>query len=302
MGNYIVSLFLICALSACGFFKNHKEKEASTPTSAEKLRDLFEEKKLVYASLADAATLWPALDDCDGLLWAGLVCAAGIRADVGLAEYEPGVIHRRPYRACWTRADGDLGSKSTVSNDMLLGYLWCGWRSKDLAAMQRLGSYGEKHNFIMGEPFPEQAARVVLKPNGQSLLGRIIYDLSDHTDQRSYRDIPLVYLPVAEDFERHLQVLGILLGGELSQLGGETGIVDINGESLARLEENVAGYPGDALFQAALGVYTGDFSAAMSLLEDENYVYPSYVRGAENYKLAHWLFTANLVLERYHGE
>ncbi len=290
---------LLCLTSCSSFMERHKEKDPATPASVERLRDLFEEKKLVYASLADADTLWPSLDDCDGLLWSGLVCAAGIGAKVGLAEYEPGVIHRRPYRACWTKAEGDVGSKSTISNDMLLGYFWCGWRNKDLAAMQRLGDYGQANNFVMGEPFPSQASRVVLKPNGQALLGRIIYELSGHDDKRSYRDIPLIYLPVSEDFERHLQVLSIVLGGEISSLTAENGLLDISDESLSRLQENVHGDPNDALFQAALGVYTGDMTAAIALLEDPNYIYPSYVRGSENFKIVHWLFAADLVLRRY---
>lgn len=182
---------------------------------------------------------------------------------------------------------------------MLLGYIWCGWRAGKLDALQRLADYGEAHNWVMGEPFPEEAARVVLKPNQISLLGQALYALSGGDDNREYRHTPRKYFGGQTDYELHIQTLGIMLGSEISTAAREQGLVDINGEELAILEQNAASYPGDALVQAALGVYTGDMTAAVNLLMSDSYEYPSYVRGAELYKEAHWLFTASLVLRSY---
>lgn len=291
--------FLLLLSFGCSYAEKHEESEPSAPSDVETLKTRFAEKKAAYELATNGASGWPSVDDCDATLWAGLVCAAGAPVAIELAELEPGVVHRRPERACWTAEAGDVGSKSTVSNDMLLGYLWCGWRAGNLLAMQRLADYGEAHNWVMGEPFPEMASRVVLKPNQIGILGRIIYALSNGDDDRGYRDLPAVYAPGVEDYELHLQTVGILLGGETTELAREQGLLDINGESLKRLEDNAKKYPDDALVQAALGVYTGDFNAATKLLLDPGYEYPTYVRGAELYKDVHWLFAASLVLRRY---
>lgn len=223
-------------------------------------------------------------NDCDGLLWNSLALYGGVRLDLFQAEYSPGKWHRRPPPACW---DGqDNGSKSTTSNDQLTGLLLALWHLQDIEAMNRLYDYGKANDWVMGEPYPEQIARVVLRPNGRYLLARMIQNISGVKKEELI--LPNIYLPVSKDFEYHLQSLGIYLSGELNN--------QINDQMLKRLRENIEKYPFDALFHAVLGLYEGQHTIrAMELLLDPNYVLPSYVRGDSIYEKIHKLFVIRII-------
>lgn len=296
---FIVSVF---AVAACGYFERHGEVDGKGPL--EELAAAHAGWLRELAAASDPATGWPSTEDCDATLWAGLAAAAGGPVHLEAAEHEPGVIHRRPARPCWTVADGDVGSRSTVSRDMLTGYLWGVWRAGALPAAVRLADYGQAHAWVMGLP-ESRPFEVELGQNLRGLLCRMIERLSHGGDARACRLEAAVYLPVGKDFEHHLQVLGIALGGEVDvgvpAASPGLRLLDVNGQMLARLKEAASDDPDDALFQAALGVYTGDYDRALALLGDPAYVCPSYVRGAPTYCLVHKAFAAALVL-RHHPE
>lgn len=266
-------LFLM-ALVGC---ISHPEKDAPG-TRKDQIENLITESTAALNALADPATGWPSITDCDGTEWAGLACAGGYPVKIELAEYSPGEIHRRPAPSCWNATEGDVGAKATTSNDMLLGYMLCAWERKDLAAFQRLADYGERHHWIMGAPASE-VDRVVMRPNLLSLLGRAIYDLSDGADNRAYRRTPMIHLPVLADYERHLQAIGIVLAGEVTT-SGEAELIDINDSMLKRLRELTEAEPLNPGFATALGIYTGDMTRAVDLFLDTATPIPSYVRGA----------------------
>lgn len=285
-------LSAVALVASCGYWDHHADRSAPAGTRMDALRVAYQGWLEELRAAADPTTGWPSVDDCDGTLWAGEAVAAG--ADfvlVGLAELAPGEIHRRP-TPCWTPEGGDVGSKSTVSNDMLTGYLAALWRLGDLHAAVRLAEYGSLHDWVMGAPFPEEASRVVMSTNLRGILGTMIYQLSGGADSRDIRWLPPVYLPVVEDYERHIQTLGIRVAGEL----GHGLALDVNGQMLERLRENADAIPGDAFFQAMLGRYTGNFDRAFELLLDPGYQCPSYVRGAASYCLIHRLIAADTVL------
>lgn len=293
-------LALVLTLLACSHPK-HAEKEPDDDLSA--LEDKFEAKLAATAAILDPTTGWPAPLDCDGLLWAGKAAAVGLPTNVDLAEYAPGELHRRPPPSCWNETDGDVGSKSTISNDMVLGWLWAKWSLKDLAALQRLAAYGEEHNWQMGKPL-SQASRVVLKPNQIGMLGRMIHVLSNGADSRSYRHLFDSYLSVEADYERHLQALGILLQGEVEMEALDIRLVEISDQMLARLHELVDAEPQNPLFHAALARYTGDYDQAITLLLADDTPVPTYVRGDHVEALAavEWLFAAGVVIRKHHDE
>lgn len=279
----MISLFcfiLTLGLSSCGLFEKHKEKKSQDDLRL--LTKAYLEKRAEYENATKDLGGWPDRDDCDATLWAGEVCSAGIAVQISDAEYpSPGQLQRRPQPSCY--ADGvSNGSSSSVSNDMILGYLSCLWKTQDLHALQHLADYGEAHNWQMGEP--QSSDRVYLKPNQEGLLGRALKALGD---SRSYAELPAVYFPVKADYEKHLQVLGILLNGQIDG--------SIN-DSMFQLLKDLADDQNDALIQATYGKYSGDESKAIGLLLDENYAPPSYVRGADNYKMVHWLKAASLVV------
>jgi hypothetical protein len=216
------------------------------------------------------------------LLWNSLALIAGAKIDIYKAEYAYGEWHRRPKPACW---DGkDQGSKSTTSNDMLSGLLYALWHAKDGPGALRLYKYGKQHLWFMGKP-KSQFARVILRPNGQSLLANILcktieYDLPE-------RHFPDLYFPVKNDYEHHLMTIGILLHYEIHG--------DITKQMLKRLKENVDKYPDDALFNAALGLFDQEYMGAAVDLIIGSYNYPSYVRGHESYRYIHLLFAIYVI-------
>lgn len=303
-------LIVALLVTGCGFFERHPEQPGKEPV--ELLREEYVARLVALEAASDPATGWPSSEDCDGTLWAGLACAAGAQVTVTLAEHAPGVVHRRPRSsgACWTPEGGDAGARSTVSQDMLTGYLWCLWRNGDYPATRRLADAGGAREervagqlvgWVLGEPYPAEAFAVVLRPNLIGVTGRMLYALSGGADRPDYMGFPAFYPPVAEDYEQHLQVLGILLQGEVDTAARGAGLVDVDGEMLKRLHELADAHPEDALFQAARATYTGDYKVPTELLLRKDYAPPSYVRGADTYPLVHWLFAASLVLRRNGG-
>lgn len=276
-------LFLL--ITACGLFQK-KHKPVDPPRQNPRLEELrlrFEDKMRALALASDVATGWPDVDDCDGTLWAGLALFAGEPTLLDFAEYAPGEIHRRPKLECYPAESG-----STVSNDMILGYLIGRYSEKNLLALQRLADYGEAHNWRMGEG---DEFRTLLRPNGYGLLGRMIYNLSDSKDDRSYRKVPPIFTQVSADYERHLLIEGIEINGKVDG-NIPTGEVEL-------LEEMVKSEPRDHLAQSVLDVYSGDFSRSINGLLDDGDYSPSYVRGATNYPKVYWLRAAKIVLGQY---
>jgi hypothetical protein len=246
----------------------------------------------------DQETGWPSKNDCDGTLWAGLAYAGGMKSvKIELAEHKPGEIHRRPFKPCW---DGqDQGSRTTVSRDMLAGYMFALWAKQDLEGLKRLASYGEANNWIMGKPFDD--GRVFLSGNGIGLLGRMIKKLNG--PEKVYRHIQPIFTR-GEDYELHLMLVGILLNAfvdeKLDMTYDVAQTVDVTDRQKDLLEWAASEFPENATAQAAWATYhDGDFTKAIDLLLKDDYPMPGYVRGDENYKLVYWLFSAKLVLLRF---
>jgi hypothetical protein len=261
----------------------------------------FEQRLEQYLAELDADGL-SNRTDCDLALWAGISAYAGAPVDLSVFEYAPGVIHRRPEQACWTKEEGDVGAKSTVSNDMLTGYILGAFAQHDLEALIRLADYGEAHSatlpipgWIMGEPYPERADRVVLRPNGAGAVSRGIYALSAGAVERDYRITPPLFGFPSKDFEYHIQTLGILTEALIAEFNGAA-LLEVTELQYRVLQSFAKDQPSDALIQAAFGRYTGDMQKAAVLLLDPNYQSPSYVRGHESYHAIHWLSAAKTAL------
>ena len=275
---------ILLLLTSCSFPNKAKQVDHN-----EDLQFFYDVTYKEVLGELDPVTGWITNTDCDSLLFSGIACSLDFPVRIELAEYAPGEIHRRPFNSCYTKDHGDQGSKSTISRDMLTGYMSCLWERKDLDGFKRLADYGEKHAWIMGEP-ASMVSRVSFGGNLTGLLGRALYSLSGHGSDRTYRHLPTSYLPVLKDYERHVQVQGILLQDKVS--GG------ITDEMLERLKDHAATYPDDQLFSAALGRFTGDQSHTIELLLKDTPC-SSYVRGEkpETYCLINWLQAARIVLD-----
>jgi hypothetical protein len=222
---------------------------------------------------------WPSDHDCDGALWAGVARAAGADwVDVSAALQPDGRPTRRPLRDCVTPDE----SKATTSNDMITGIILGLQAAKDDRSIYKLYQYGIDNNWIMG--YPEwYMARVLLRPNGITLLARVLYQLTDGKRDYAIRLAPILYGPVQADYEQHLILLSRVI--EKNAGGAQYGM-EVAEKILAKTS------PLDALAQAVAGNYT---QAAILLTND--YTPPTYVRGHESYRLVHWLLAAKITLD-----
>ena len=269
---------LAVVLVGCG------ENEEKKPVD-ELPAQLFENFQTMYLDVEsglDQVTGWPTINGCDETLWAGLACSLNMPVKIEYAEYSPGEIHRRPYKACWNEKEGDVGSKTTVSRDMLTGYISCALSRDDKPAMERLFDYGKKNDWIMGKP-QHFVSRVLLGNNLTGTLARFL-------DKDGYKHLPTVYLPVLKDYERHIQVQGILNEYKVSG--------SISDQMLERLKDNSIAEPLDPLFAAAYGLFTGDQKDTVGLLLGGSKC-PTYARGEkpEVYCKINWMQAAKIVIE-----
>lgn len=276
---------LLLALGACA--KVHPAAPSSDRSELVPVLRGLQTKWLGEVEAAEGADHWLPESDCDGTLWAGEARAAGADIAVGLAEYASGEIHRRPQSAgeCYPS-----GSASTVSNDMLMGYVLGEWSESDKDALVRLEQYGEAHDWVMGEP--KSAQEVIWSPAGAALLARAASQLG--APQKDYRVVPDPCLPVGADYEYHDQELGIYLDGRVDGSLSEV--------CYAALKRNRSTYPNDALMAAVWGRYSGDMGPALDLLAGRGaYQCPSYVRPLVVYCSVHKAFAAKVVLEAFGG-
>lgn len=222
---------------------------------------------------------WPTDAECDGALWAGVARAAGADwVDVSAALRPDGRPTRKPLRDCVTPDE----SATTTSNDMITGILLGLQEAGDADSTHRLYTYGESHDWIMG--YPEwYISRVLLRPNGVTLMARILYTLTDGKRDYTIRLAPVVYGPVDGDYEGHLLLLSRIIE---KKAGGAQYGMEVAETLFAKA------HPGDALAQAVAGNYLGS-----ALLLTGDYKSPSYVRGDDVYHLVHWLLAARVTLD-----
>jgi hypothetical protein len=154
--------------------------------------------------------------------------------------------------------------------------------SGDSSSLLKLYQYGEEHNWIMG--YPEwYVARVLLRPNGITLMARVLYQLTEGKKDYAVRLLPIVYGPVQADYEQHLILLSRIIE---KRAGGAQYGMEVAEKILAKT------LPLDGLAQAVAGNYT---QAAILLTGD--YQAPTYVRGHPSYPLVHWLLAAKVTLD-----
>lgn len=241
---------------------------------------------------ADSNTGWFS-SDCDGTVWEGEAVASGFPGQLGLAEKDSGVVGRRPaaYGDCYPKE-----SDTSSSPDMRQGYMLGMWATKDVQALERLVQYGHDNHWVAGVPASDLAN--LWRPTEIGLLYRMLATLGDDLDAGGKEKVGVSCVPVFADYEFHIQTLGVLADGEVSG-----GISDL---CMQALKSNAEQFPSDALFQAALGTYTGDLDHAIKLLLDPEYKCPAYVRSGKKYPEAqpiyctiHKAYAAWVVLKRY---
>ena len=269
-------LFLVMSFTpvACG------QEIPAGPILITELESLYASKLAqLRTETAEHIAGWPADNECDGALWAGVARAAGADwVDVAAALRPDGRPTRKPLRDCITPDE----SATTTSNDMITGILLGLQEAGDADGVLRLYRYGEQHDWIMG--YPEwYISRVLLRPNGVTLMARILYTLTDGKRDYTIRLAPVVYGPVDGDYEGHLLLLSRIIE---KRAGGAQYGMEIAETLFAKA------HPSDALAQAVAGNYLG-----AALLLTGEYKSPTYVRGDDIYHLVHWLLAARVTLD-----
>lgn len=244
---YILSLF-----TACGRPDGSPDP---VPQSHSLPADL-EQKQQIYRELAPSrqnSNGFIETDHCDSLLLTSLLGAAGVPiADIHAAEQEPGKWQRRDLASGLCFPDG--GSKSSISRDMLLGLMWYAWSQRDLTILEELYQYGEAHDWVMGEG---DVARTGLRTLRGTLAAAIHKLGGPHRPAAELITDP--QLVAKSGYEAHLQILGMLLRGEIY---GE-----LPQRQLVIIGQLASSNPDSPIMQAAAarwvgGKYVGKYTAA----------------------------------------
>lgn len=276
-----IAIFL---LVGCGV----KEEKIKQPERLGELRVKYDQK----ISEINWQNGWPSLKDCDGTLWAGLACYAGVETDILLAEYKAGEVHRRPkepHGSCFV--DGkDLGARSTVSNDMLSGYILCNGVKKDTDALVRLYEVSAARNWKTGESEFGSRDRVEMSSNMQKHLADAIKYASGGDVQKEKSRNNLAYFPTNIDYARHLSSVGFLMAHIWNRS-------EVSWLMVRVLQANYNKDKNDAFTAAVLGRYEHGYSQKAVDLLLGDYTSPTYVRGDDNYHIVHWLAAAKVVLD-----
>ena len=262
-------LFLACAENP---FKKQKPEVDEMTVEREKLKQSYSDRLKKAGEWKDGI---PSADDCDGSLWAGVAAASGVPVKLDKFLYPGDKPQRRPGETCYP---GD--SRSSTSNDQLIGLGLGSYLSQQKSIIKRIESYGRDNDWIMGDP-PTGIGEVLMKPNL-----RIVYQRSAGRSPK----VPTFYTVVNKDFAYHTQVLLILWEGE------ESGKLSRN--AVDRLKAASRAFPNDYLFEAAKGAYTGHMDRAILKL-NQGIKPSSYVRGEEpeRFALANWLLAARIALK-----
>jgi len=227
---YFFGLLMALTLVSGGCRKNKKADPApGTDELLETLRPKFDLYRQLVASKQDVNG-FIGYDACDSLLFSSLIGAGGLPVAVETARDSNGAWFRRPlsYEPCFPN-----NSASTISKDMFLGLFFYIWHNKRRELAEQIYSYGQDNNWKMGEG---DFTRVVLSPGLQATLAEIIARLGGK-DHKATRAIPILFTDRNRGFAAHLDVLHILLRGEMLGSVGQESLRIVNSH-LSRNAQN----------------------------------------------------------------
>ncbi len=240
-----IFLLLLC-LAACG----HVDTDVPEPMPPDQqLAAKFDAYLALNAAYPHGPHAWDNEDDCDALLFASLTAAARNEViDIESARDGNGAWHRNPSQSCYPDRSG-----STVSRDMFDGLFWYSRRFDRQDIARQVFAYGKDKTWIMGKG---SLGATFMTPNQQSTLGLLTGE--DHI----LNGIQPAYDSDVTGYQAHLVALDLALRLRLGHATGR------NREVAQAL---VAKAPRNALFQAVLGLHTGDQTAAVALLLEPQY-------------------------------
>ena len=219
---------------------------------------------------------------CDGLGFNSLLaCLPEFDVDLDAAFDEGrGLWHRRPLRTpcfdCATKTD--VGSKSSISRDMLLMLAWSIFYNGRIDLSEQVIKYALSHKLIMGEAvnLRVKLGRCLMSLPLLSTYAWISYRLGGPS-RWWLRWIPTLASSRVVDYQAHLAVLHGLLRDRLTETSPPAH-QNLYAEHAARNPEN-------ALFQYA----AGDSTKALAILSDPRY-FPENRLPNSNDRKTGWLW------------
>lgn len=196
---------------------------------------------------------------CDSLLFTGLLgCVPEIEVYIKAAfDNDKGMWHRRPLdKPCFDcKNNKDVGSKSTISRDMLIGLAWYCWFNKRGDIVSQVVDYAVKNFGFMG---CGAIGAINIMPPLFATFCWMDHKLNG-TNWWLTRKMPADLGNKTEGYESHLQVLHILLRSEI--VG-----------KLSKSEKKVIAYQAKRQPNNPLFVYAnGDKEKALELLDNGKY-------------------------------
>lgn len=280
----ITVIFCTMLITACG----HKEVDPQpSKPNLEQLQDKREDYLKFVGQVQDKSGFIET-DECDSLMFSGLLGAAGATVDMLSARDSNGQWYRRPlmYPKCWDSG----GSKSQISQDGILGLAWWLWRADYVPIERRrqvandLLAYGKAHDWVMGEGDKDLTSFPFFT---QAVIAELAYRLGGTNDEkiRGYindNTSHLIFIKGLTGYRAHLQVLMILILGEMKG--------SIDGPMMTVLGWQRERQPDNALFQYGFHKYDdGDQTETLQLCLNIGW-WPSDRLPAEKDRECHWLF------------
>lgn len=152
----VIAPVVILSLFACGCGKAKEEVDSR--------QDLSTVEK-ISKDIAKTAKL-SKIDRCDWLTFAGLYDAFGRKIDIYSAEVKPGRWERHE-KPCYPDE-----SRSSISQEGILGALHALWSRDDDDGINRLNEYGNDHGWIMGDGPTDITQMLHLAPTVSAMAGR----------------------------------------------------------------------------------------------------------------------------------
>ena len=240
-------------------------KEKIDPVSV--THDLSELNHLAEQSLSDLQTDeygWVHTDKCDAALFNGLIKASGYELDLEKG-IDGGKPYRTPYKDCYSNElkarkdksfDHKRRSDSTISQDMLVGYLWGFFATGEIDEIEKIRRYSKANTWVIGEG---DFSRVAVKPNMQ----KTIYLLADKT----YGGLNSKWFGGEADTDKHVIALHIILRGIVE------GFIDE--DALEVIEDFEKSDNRSTLFKFIKNLYTdGNQQDVIDLAIEQYYAYP----------------------------
>ncbi len=202
----------------------------------------------------------------DGLLFTALA-SAGYQRPVAIDRWhdDSGQWYRRP---------DHLVSKA-ISRDPFLGLFWYTWVHKQVQLADSIYSFGAKDGFVMDKRDPGKS---LLLPDEQQTLALVEHRLDG--DEHAIWKLSTACLGSLEGFENHLQSLVI---GVRALMGSAD---TVNEHCINAMRDR---QPENPWFQVLAGLYSGDQTKAVEMLNADTYCPNDHLPTSDN-RCEEWLW------------